>query len=45
MEDKERHFLIYAHLSHFTDSRELLIKVDFVQYVASKKELEALVAK
>ena len=36
--------LIYKHLVHFIDSREPLIKSNFVKYVASKKELEALVA-
>ena len=37
--------LIYEHLGHFIDSREPLIKSDFVKYVASKKKLETLVAK
>ena len=37
--------LIYEHLGHFIDSREPLIKSDFLKYVSSKKELETLVAK
>lgn len=37
--------LIYKHLGHFTDSRELLRKNDFTKCMTTEKGLEVCIAK